>query len=458
MNWKTRTILAATLATLTVPAVAAPAFAASSPAPSTSNAAINLRSTLDQLLGEHVVLAVDAMETGYEGASDFNAVAAQLGQNTQDLSNAIASVYGSAAGKEFNTMWSAHIQDFVDYVTATKKGDKAGQQAALAKLQTYKTQFANFLHSADPKYLEASTLAAGLQKHVDLLLATFNDFVNKNYTQSYSEWVQAYDEMYSMSDALAGAIVWQFPQKFDNESPNTPAANLRITLQRLLGEHAWLAMIAMQKGYDANTGHANAADFQAVAGQLNQDTQDLSNAVASVYGSAGGQEFNKLWSGHIQDFVDYVTATVKNDSAGKQTALTKLDNYRTDFANFLHGANPYISADAVAQTLQVHVTQLVTAFNDYVSGDYTGAFKAFNDAYGHMSMPALAISTGIVQQFPQKFESSSMPSQMPVTGGQGATMSVGDFHLAFGSLLAAMFATALGAVLVLRRKSARDHA
>ncbi|MCL6454031.1 MAG: copper amine oxidase [Alicyclobacillus sp.] len=453
MNWKTLTVTAATLATLALPAVSAPAFASPSPVSQTSNSAINLRSTLDQLMGEHVVLAVDAMETGYEGASDFSAVVNALNQNTQDLTKAIASIYGPAAAQQFNRMWSAHVQDFVDYVTATKNGDKAGQQAALDKLQTYKDHFANFLHNADPKYLQTSQLAQGLQEHVNLLLSTFNDFLNKDYKDAYADWVKAYNQMYQMSDALAGAIVWQFPQKFGNESPNTPAANLRISLQQLLGEHAWLAMIAMQKGYDANTGHADAADFQAVAGQLNQDTQSLTNAIASVYGSAGGAEFNKLWSAHIQDFVDYVVATVKNDPSAKQAAQNKLTQYRFAFAKFLHSANPYINADAVANVLQMHVQDLTTAFDDYVARNYDGAFATFREAYEHMSTPALAISTGIVTQFPSKFSDPSIPSQMPVTGGRGNSMTVGEFQTIFTALLAAMFAAALGAVLTLRRKS-----
>src|SRR3954453_11891778 len=93
--------------------------------------AADLQVTLDQLLGEHALLAVSATQKGYDGSPDFTAVAKQLDANSVALSKAIASIYGPKAGDQFlngKNMWRDHIKDFVAYTVALKKHDTAGQQ------------------------------------------------------------------------------------------------------------------------------------------------------------------------------------------------------------------------------------------------------------------------------------------------------------------------------------------
>lgn len=446
MNWKTKMVTLAMATAMTVSATAGTAFAASAQ-PTTSTPAANLRVTLDRLFGEHSNLAILAMEKGYSGAADFSAVANALGQNTADLTAAITSVYGAAAGQQFNKMWTDHIGFFVEYVQATAKNDAAGKQDALNKLAQYKTQFSNFLASANPN-LNATDLANNLQMHIDELLAAFNAYVNKDYTTSWKDYVEAYNHMFATGDALAGAIAWQFPAKFGNTSTSSPAIDLRVTLDRLLGEHADLAMIAMQKGIDG------APDFQAAAGELNQNTNDLSAAIASVYGAAAGSAFQKMWADHIGDFVNYVVATSKNDAAGKQSALDALSTYKNQFANFLATANPNLNATDLENNLQMHVDELLGAFNSYVAKDYTSAYSSFREGYSHMFGTGDALSAAIVQQFPSKF-ASAQPTGMPVTGLGGATQSSNNYEAEMIATIAGMVIIAAAAGMILRKRSAQ---
>lgn len=401
MNTKTKalTSIAATVMALTT--VVTPAFADTNPSvikptPTTVNAAVNLRVTLDNLLAEHATLAILAMEDGYSNSPDFTAVANQLSANTDALSAAITSVYGADAGAQFKKMWSDHIGFFVDYVTATAKNDPAGQQTALNNLAQYKAQFSNFLSTATG--IPQGTLADGLQVHINQLLTAFTDYVNKDYTGAENETVLAYNHMYMTGDALSGAIVKEFPAKFGMNATDTAAANLRVALDRLLGLHAMLAIMAMEKGY------SGAPDFSAVAGVLGQNTTDLTNAITSVYGADAGAAFNKMWSDHIGFFVDYVTATAQGNDAAKQTALDNLAQYKAKFSSFLAGANPNLDATALADGLQVHINQLLGAFNAYVNKDYATSESDFDAAYNHMFMTGGGLSAGIVAQFPTKFE------------------------------------------------------
>ena len=370
------------------------------PAPVTANAAINLRVSLDNLLAQHAVLAIEAMEAGYDNAPDYHDWVNLLNQNTDALSNAIASIYGAQAGQEFKSMWNAHIQDFVNYVVATVKDDPAGQQAALNALQQYEVNFAKFLASANP-YLNEQAVQDGLRQHVQELLTAFTDYVNKDYTDMAQELVQAYNHMFMVGDALAGAIVKQFPQKFGTASPDTAAANLRVTLDQLLALHADLANLAMEAGY------SGAGDFQALAGALGQNTDQLSNAYGSVYGAQAGAEYKQFWTDHINDFVNYVVATAKNDASGRQQAVNALEDYKVHFAEFLASENPNLSVQTLENGLETHIDELLATFNDYVNQDYADSASEFAMSYNHMFMTGDALAAAIVSQYPTKFESAS---------------------------------------------------
>ncbi len=230
-------------------AVPASAFAATNPAAgATTTPAANLRVELSELLGAHAILAQLAMQAGYSGNSDYAALSSALNQNTQQLGAAIASVYGQAAGQAFDKMWSGHIEDFVKYVVATKDHSTTGKAAALTALNQYRQQFSAFMAKADP-YINANTLSQSLQVHVNQLIATFNAYVAGNYRQSAADFVSAYNHMFMDGDYLATSITKQYPKKFNDSNPNTPAVNLRVTLDQLLGAHAALAQLAMETAY-----------------------------------------------------------------------------------------------------------------------------------------------------------------------------------------------------------------
>lgn len=364
----------------------------------TNGAAPDLRVSLGQLLGEHALLAVIAMQKGYDGAADFADAAAALGKNTDDLSAAIASVYGQAAGEAFKPIWSSHIGYFVDYVKATAAKDEAGRQQAIAELEEYRMKQAEFFHSANPAYFETAAIASGLKMHINHLLEAFDSYVNKDYTNAYLDLRTAYGHMFMTADTLAAGIEAQFPDQFPAGTVKSPGIDLRAGLGQLLGEHAGLAVLAMQKGIDG------APDFTAAAGALNSNTADLSAAIASVYGTEAGAAFKTLWSSHIGYFVDYVKATGAKNESGRQQAVARLDDYRMKQAEFFHSANPAnFDTAAIAAGLKVHIDHLLSAFDSYVNKDYAGAYAYERTAYAHMFATASGLTGGIVAQFPDKF-------------------------------------------------------
>ncbi|WP_226582677.1 copper amine oxidase [Halobacillus litoralis] len=450
MNWK-KTFVALPLSAALVIPTASPAFAddhgnhTNMDKVTVSTPAADLRATLDQYLSEHAYLAVVTMQKGVQGAEDFEEAAGALEANTQDLTGAIASVYGEEAGKQFNDMWSEHIGYFVDYVKATAEDNEEGRQEALNNLDNYRADFSQFLETATDERLEASALAEGLQMHVNQLIGAFDNYEEGNFDEAYEKLRMSIDHMYGVGKGLSTAITNQFPDKFENTSPATPAADLRADLNHLLSEHAALAVLAMQKGGDG------AEDFEEAAGALNNNTEDLTAAIASVYGEEAGEQFNEMWSEHIGFFVDYVQASVNEDDQAKEQALTALDGYRKDFSEFLDTATEGgLEAENTAEGLQMHVNQLTGAFDNYIEGDFDMAYEEVRKAYAHMYGVGEGLSGAIVNQNPEMF-ASDMPTEMPKTGMGGMSEEGGlnAWMIAFASMAAALAAVVVG----VRRKN-----
>jgi hypothetical protein len=362
--------------------------------------AVDLRVTLDRLLAEHALLATFAMQKGLDGDKDFKAVAAALDGNTVDLGDAIGSVYGDEAKTGFLELWRNHIGFFVDYTVATARKDEAGQTAARDKLAKYQADFSAFLDTATDGKLPQSGAADALQAHVNQLITAIDAYAAGDYPKAYGQIREAYHHMYGTGDALSGAIAAQMPDTFALTPATTASSDLRLTLGRLLAEHAGLATFAMQKGLDGDE------DFKAIATALDGNTVDLGDAIGSVYGDEARTGFLELWRNHIGFFVDYTVATAKKDKAGQTAARNKLANYQAEFSAFLDTATGgKLPESAAAAALQAHVNQLIGAIDSYAAGDYPKAYGEIREAYAHMFMTADALSGAIVGQSPEKFSS-----------------------------------------------------
>ena len=353
--------------------------------------AVQLRIALNQLLGEHAILAIQATQRGLVGGKDFNAVAKELDLNSVAISKAIGSVYGPAAANQFlngKNLWRAHIKYFVDYTVATAKHDKAGQQKAVANLMAYvQTQAAFFAKATG---LPKQALVNDLTAHVLQLKGQLDAFAKGNYAQAYTLTNGAYEHMGMTADLLAGAIA---KQKHLG-SISSPAANLEVALDRLLGEHALLATWATQAGV------AGDKNFPALAQQLDKNSVAISKAIGSLYGAAAAKQFlngPNLWRAHIKDFVAYTVATAKGDKAGQKKAVADLMAYIQTQAAFFAKAIG-LPKQALVNDLTAHVLQLKGALDDYSAKRYGATFALVNGAYDHMFMTGNVLAGGIARQ------------------------------------------------------------
>ncbi|MBA2757326.1 MAG: hypothetical protein H0U37_07785 [Chloroflexi bacterium] len=176
-------------------------------------------------------------------------------------------------------------------------------------------------------------------------------------------------------------------------SAGSPASDLRITLGRLLGEHAYLVMESMRAVAE------DRPDFDALAGGLAASTNALRGAFASVYGEAAGTAFVPIWQQHIDALFAWARAEAAGDKSAADAALASLQQYRAAFGKFLTDANPKISGDAEAHALQLHLDQLTS----FVGMDYAQSFATERAAYSHMFKFGDDLARAIIAQFPDRF-------------------------------------------------------
>src|SRR4249919_1624388 len=214
---------------------------------------------------------------------------------------------------------------------------------------------------------------------------------------------------------------------------SSPAVDLRIALDRLLSEHATLAIVATQKGLKGKP------DFEAIAAAVDANSVELGDAIGSVYGEDAKDTFldgKALWRDHIKFFVNYTTAVAKNDQAGQTKAINDLKGYIEAFSGFLADATG-LPQDALRKGITEHVNQLKAQLDAYAAGDYEAAYNTERMAYGHMAMTGDTLAAAIADQSPDKYSMGN------------TTESAADLRATLGKLmgehaLLAQFATQKG--------------
>jgi hypothetical protein len=368
--------------------------------------AAELRVALDMTLAEHAFLLGEAMRAGLTMSADFDAVGGALEDNTTELVGMVGDVYGADAGEAFGDLWRSHVAYLIDYTRALAEDDDQARQIAEDQLHTYVQDFSAFLASANPNLPQAAVDEL-VSEHVRQLEAVAA-LDQGNYDEAYPALHRTYEHMFVIGDALSEAIAKQFPQRFrGSHIAFSPAGDLRVALNRLLGEHSTLAVTAMRSGL------TDAADQSAAADALAANTDAMAAWVADVYGGDAAEAFSELWSTHTDAYIDYVDATVAGDQAGRDQALDELEAYQADFSRFLARANPHLSANGLRRLLEHHTDQLVDQAVAFSNGEYAEAYSISRATLRHAREMADALAVAIVTQFPNKYPDTAQAQDQP---------------------------------------------
>ncbi|GGN94405.1 hypothetical protein [Saccharibacillus kuerlensis] len=190
---------------------------------------------------------------------------------------------------------------------------------------------------------------------------------------------------------------------FGASSPTTktPAADLRTTMAKLHGEHAYYTIIAMQKRFD------NAPDAAAAMRVVTANSNALTTMVSDVYGQTAAKNFRSGWDEHVALLMNYVDATIAKNSNKRQEAKSALEDNAETMAALLNKLNPKLDRETLEKHLLMHEQLLLQSFNAYVTGKYDTAYTTAHKAYVHTATIGAMMATGIVKQFPNEFKGTT---------------------------------------------------
>ena len=351
--------------------------------------AAQLRSKLNGLLQEHVFLTAAATGAAVGGRSEeFEGAVAAVGGNSDALTANITAIFGNDTGSKFEELWNKHV----GFVTAYARGSAS----AVTELAQYASEFGGVVNSILPT-LPAEAVTNLVAMHEQTLRAVIDAQKAGNAAQAYTGLRAAAAHMATVASGLTDAIAEKFPERIGGD-PASKAAELVTILNGGLREHVFLAAAA--------TGAAlggRADEFTAAKAALDANSEDLTGAVAGVYGPEAGRAFAPLWNKHIGFVVDYTNAVAARDQPKADEAMGNLLAYTQEFGVFINSASPRLTTEAVADLVKTHVLTLKAVIDAQAARKFTAAYSHIREAADHMAMIANGLATTIVAQFPTNF-------------------------------------------------------
>ena len=369
-----------------------------------------VRFQLEQLLGQHAILAVRLMRGEFNKSPDFlEAATSALGLNTTELSAVVSAAYGAEGGEQFKRLWTQHVTSLFAYSKALAAKDTAAQQKALTDLDKYTKEYGAFISAATGGELAQDQVASNVGGHIHHLISQIDAYAKGDYAAAYKLEREAYAGMFTTGKGLAGATVssqpGELPAGFDD-----PPQQLRSALGQLLGEHSELVVDVTRAAL------AKSPEFEQATVALDANTRELGGAIAAVFGSDAATAFGDLWADHVEAVVEFTSAVVEKDAGGQADARAKLDTWGDEFGTFLATAvKDKKAAAAFVEVAHHHDEQLLTSITSFAAGDYSMAHQITYEGYQYMfaiaDNLAKAIESGKVKQ---------MPKGGAATGGGGA--------------------------------------
>jgi hypothetical protein len=366
-----------------------------------------LRNQLETLLGHHVTLVIRFMRATVSGNPGFVDTAhAALVRNTQDLTDALSPAVGEQQAQEFGDLWQQQVQALFTYAAGVRDDDQDAKDAARAELDAFIEDQSALLAELTDGRLTREQTARHLRQKVAQLTEQVDAYAAGDYERSYRLQRTAYALMFPIGTALADATQ-------EMPASHTPTEQLSSALARLLGEHVEIAIDTMRAGVDG------APEFEAAAGALNANTEDVADAMDSLFGPERAEAFNQLWADHINLFVEYTVAVAENDETTKDDVAARFDQVVNRFGTSLEGTTDgEVDADVVRQAMTGHEHQLFEQIEVYADQRYGEAHDLSYVAYEHIRTTANVLAMGFADAV-----SENLPQGGPQTGGGGTAGS-----------------------------------
>ncbi len=339
----------------TGPAASAPRLASPSPVvanPADSKAA-DFRTRLDLLLGEQVILVAKEASAARR-ADEYTSYLRLLTSNGNDLTELVRSALGDTAATRFGQIWSAQNDYLVNYTIGLLTHVKSKSDLAWSGLATkFVPQFSQFLTSATEVPLDPIKQLAS--QHILELKAMLDDQIAQKYPKMYADLRTVYAQASRIGDALAPRIAQKFPDKFPGNA-SSPAVDLRVTVNTLLQEHAYLATMTTS----AATG-GRSSEQVAASRALAANAGALGKLFRGLFGASIETRFDQILASKNMAIIGYASAS---RATARQSAFGQLINvFVTRFAAFLQASTDLTSGGS-HPAIQAQVEATIAVIDD----------------------------------------------------------------------------------------------
>jgi hypothetical protein len=331
-----------------------------SPAPNPADTrAGDLRTHLDLLLGEQVMIVAKQAVAASSHTEDYESYTTLLANNTSELTDLWRSAFGATSAARLGASWDTQNTYLVDYTIGIVTHDDAKSKAALANLtQKFVPQFSGLVSDASRLPLDPATQLLSQQVLEDK--AFIDDYADPGNTQKlatfYGDLHRAYAQSARFGDALAVEIAHRYPDKFPGD-PELRAVNVRVSANTLLQERSYLETMATAALLAKRPDEAVAFDA------LTTNSSAVTTVFAAAVGDTPGAMASAL-SEELRELLNYTKA-----GSPQKTALTEA---MARFAN-LAGASRVHATDHANALLKTVDDQKAKSFSAIANDDRAAA-------------------------------------------------------------------------------------
>jgi hypothetical protein len=180
----------------------------------TTGAASDLRALLRSLFIQHAEgHRAFAYALYFKDKQMQQVVVNELLANSKALGDAVALVYGKSTGDKFVGLFNGHIMAVAAYYTSAFAGNETGKKEAANALVSNAMDIAVFLSQANPN-LPRDVVFSLLRDHGLQAMRQADLLAQGKFSDESSLYIAMRDHLIRIADAIAEAIVKQFPDKF----------------------------------------------------------------------------------------------------------------------------------------------------------------------------------------------------------------------------------------------------
>lgn len=144
-------------------------------------------------------------------------------------------------------------------------------------------------------------------------------------------------------------------------------------------------------------------DQEAVTARLLRNPGDLARIYANYYSPEVAQEIARLITEHLQIGAALITALRDGDTAKADTLNRQWYMNADSIAEALGSINPYYNSRELQNMLYRHLDITKQEASQRLAGNYPADIEAFDMAEQEILTMADYLASGILRQFPQKF-------------------------------------------------------